>query len=331
MTRIPAPLHLDPFFDGEGGDVAPAAIPREGNTGARSPTPSGAGGYQAVEDSTLSDGRPMSHVMRSGTQGLRGTVIPHASQGGVPAGTRPHDLANLEVNIDPHIEGQSVVVRLGDVTSETLARANEMADQVTDAGAAFTVEQQRLRGAAVMHGIAAQHQEVQEHTLPMATMPQAPGNIPAPNLGHVAGPQPARVTSPLRAFTERPDTIQGREPRAIDLSQSPTVEHAITAPKVEVTFEIEQFGVHTAHYHEVLVEGGFIVLIYNSAYQHGNRYFPTAGPTSPPMALNIAGRPEVYLVETTGFHYAYNGLEFCILLINKTAVDEPEQGESLIA
>lgn len=359
-------LHIDPFFDGEGGPqqqvalpdygdelagrqitLAPAA-PRATSPNVRGTTTAGVdnvAGYRDVREMALSDGRPMAAVMRSGPTGLGGTVIPHAGLGGVPQGVHVHDTNSLEVNIDPHIEGGRSRVRLQDV-QRNIAEAQEMAAEVTPEP--YNIETLRLRGAATMHGVAqlanqqyeaAGQQGVQYRDEPATTAPQPAGNIPAPNQAQwtgqgatpahgggmgmpTAAPNPHRQVRPLQVFNQQPQATEpAREMRPIDLSQSPRPPERTLSPECEVTYEIEQFGSHTANYHDVVLGNGFIVLVYDTNYP-GHMYAPPAAENAPPMAIAIAGHGSVYLVHSTGIQYAYGNQEFCILLIEREAAQQ---------
>jgi hypothetical protein len=233
-------------------------------------------------------------------------------------------MANVEVNIDPHLEGQGARVRLGDVNSQTLAAAETLAREVTPDP--YDVATSRLRAAAVMQGIAAQAGQpvgdITQHLPPPTTPVTAPGNIPAPNQERIATPvESPRRTRPLQHFGQEPqDQFMGRPLRAIDM-EPPTqpVEYGAAPPAKTVTFEIEGFGLHRAKYHDVLVGDGFLVLVYNEAYAGGEMYEPPAGAQTPPMALEVAGGQDVHLVHTTGFSYAYQGHRYCILMVERSA------------
>lgn len=348
-------LHIDPFFDGEApglerrvstpgyhddlagrqAALAPAA-PYQESPNQRGTTNAGVSnlaGYRDVRDMTLADGRPMMAVMRSGPDGLAGTVIPHAGLGGVPQGVNIHRPQDLEVNIDPHMQGQRSRVHLGDVARH-LQAAQQMAASVTPEP--YSIETLRLRGAATMHGIAQlstrQQAPAEYDRAQPQYAPDAP-NIPAPHQAQWAGQgasqhvgggmhQGPRNVRPLQSFAQQAaagvEGYAGRELRAIDLSQSPKPVERRRDPTFEVVFEIERFGSHTANYHDVIVRPGFIVLIYDSACP-GRLYAPPAGDDSPPMAISISGDSQVYLVHATGIQYAYEGREFCILLVERSA------------
>jgi len=352
------PIRIDPFFDGEGGPPQETQLPQySGHTQqAVQPAPNLAPGYVDARQAQLSDGRPMAHVMRAGPEGLAGTVIPHATMGGIPQGTQPHYTQDTEVHVDPHVRGQDARVRLGDINANAIAAATEMAREVTPDP--YDIETMRLRSSAVMQGIAAQspHQPQMQQPAP-TTGPQPPGNIPAHHLGQVADPmqyphatppppqqpqmpvqqpvqpqeqdyrhsdvgQEVRRSRPLQAFTDEPQTHHnGREMRPIDLDGTPPPAEygASRAPNIRVTFEIEHFGTHIANYHDVLVQPGFLVLVFDNAYQGGEMYEPPSGENTPPMALSVQDSPEAHLVHTTGFVYSHGGYRYCVLMIERSA------------
>lgn len=363
-------LRIDPFFDGESGLPHQVQLPRysdelAGRQAVLAPTApyqespnvrgtttagvSNVAGYRDVREMALGDGRPMAAVMRSGPTGLGGTVIPHAGMGGLPQGVRPHDPSQLEVNIDPHIEGQRSRLHLSDVRAN-LAEAERMANEATPEP--VNIETLRLRGSAIMHGIAqlSNQQRQQLGQSPVEYQPQpestpvtANGNIPGHHQAQWAGQgatpmqgggmhqqpqQPRRQSRPLQAFNQTPQHIDpdtGREMRPIDLSASPSPPERTTSPDYEVTFEIEKFGSHTANYHDVVIQPGFIVLVYNTNYP-GRLYSPPAAEDAPAMAIQITGHDRVYLVHATGVQYAYKGHEFCVLLIEREAAAQDAYG-----
>lgn len=310
-TQTSRALVLDPFFDGDGSSRRPAGPPLPGNAD-----------YRDVSTERLHDDRPISDRMPSGPHGLRGVVIPHATPGGTVRGLEPHNVRDMQVVIDPHIEGQSSLVRLGDITPMLMEQATVMAAGMTPEP--DSIQSQRLRGAAVMHSVSNLSRRGNDNA---ASLQAGPATVPSPNLGRMG--QPVRTIKPLAAFShtqrpQQPQQLQQRADHAPRAHVAAPVPVAVEAPSVDVVFEIEHFGTHQAAYHDVIIEPGFIVLVYTSAYR-GSKYFPEAkNENSPPLALNIVGRPEVYLVHTTGVHYAYGGTEFCVLLVEQSGtLDQP--------
>ncbi len=344
MAADPNPIRIDPFFEGEGpGERQEEALIRPNTGGIVQPNIGGVApgpvqqqpGYVDVADRVLGDGRTVGQAMRPGPAGLRGTIIPSATPGGVPAGVRPHETANIEVNVDPHLDGQGVRVRLGDINTETIARAEEMARAVTPDP--HDTPTTRMRAAAVMHGIAAQSQfsratgDISQYQPPPVTPVTAPGNIPGPHQAQIATPvvPPVRRVRPLEHFeqeTQAQDT--GPSPRTIGAGGTlPPPEYGSPPPHIRVNFEIEGFGVHQANYHDVLVDNGIVVLVYDEGYPGGVMYEPPAGEQAPPMALEVIGADEVHLVHTTGFSYSYRGCRFCILMIKQSAPMQKEAAQ----
>lgn len=346
------PIRIDPFFEGEGLETQREGVlvqPNTGglvqpNIGGAAPVasggpvqqqPGGPGqqqpGYVDVGDRTLGDGRTVAQAMRPGPAGLRGTIIPSATPGGVPAGVRPHETRNLIVNIDPHLDGQGAQVRLGDVNPQTVARAEEMAREVTPDP--YDTPTTRMRAAAVMQGIAAQgHQavgDISQYQPPPVTPVTAPGNIPGAHQAQIATPvpPPARRVRPLEHFGQEGAVAKAHETgpslRRVDTPGAPP-EYEALPPRIRVNFEIEGFGVHQANYHDIIVQDGFLVLVYDEGYPAGLMYEPPAGDQTPAMALEVLGANEVHLVHTTGFSYSYQGHRFCILMIERSA---PVQAE----
>ena len=335
MTRIP--IRIDPFFDSDGRGGAPEGAERTSRVPQIPATPSTQNAYFDASQVQVADGRNALNVMRPGPEGLRGTVIPRATIGGIPVGTRPHEVRNLRVTIDPHIDGQSSVVRLGDIDENSVEAATQAAAEVTPDP--YDMATQRLRGSAVLHGIAALHRgQGPAPQQPSFEGPVSPGNVRAENLGHYAQPaQPARrLTSPLAAFNAPAPGVDenGRPLRAIDMRPSTVVERAQPAqPNVEVTFEIQHFGTHTAYYHEVITRyPGFLVLVYDNRFRGAGKYFPQArSDDTPPLALAVVGKPKVYLVHTTGFQFVHGDLEFCVLMVERVAdapAEEPQQDQA---
>lgn len=336
---------IDPYFDGEAG--ADARVTRQREDSGPPATPPSQHGYHdaGMEMTATGGGRSALQVMRPGPEGLRGVVIPRATLGGIPQGTRPHATAGLEVTIDPHISGQSARIRLGDVTEESVARATEVARSMTPEP--YNIETQRLRGAAELHAIAAaaqargsepippmhQPQQPQPHQFGQpAPAPQAQVYQPQPQYGqpyvqatHMQEavrplpPQPRRRVSPLQAFNQpAPQQVDPRELRHIDIRDEQPMESRGQMPQIHCFFEVQGFGELEAYYHDIVVQQGFLVLIFDSRFR-GPKYFPpTAVQDNPPqLAMNISGTQEVYQLQTTGVLYEHNGYEHCVLMIER--------------
>jgi hypothetical protein len=299
------PLRLDPYFQG-------GTQPRANRTYAQSPP-----GYHdiAAEPPLNIEGRHPSTVMRPGRFGLRGTVVPKATNGGIPQGTRPHAVADMTLVIDPNTEGvASSRVNLRDLNSRVMAAAAARAEE--EAPSNGTTEDIRLFGSTAMHEVNNMAQAVpvpQQRTVTAAAAPQQAVSYGSP----MAGMQEAR---PLRSFFQPAAPAPSepyREARSIMLDEGRGQQAAQPPqPTVEVIFEIDGFGQHTALYHHVIATEGHVVLVLRSDWRSG-RFFPR--PSSQQMALMLANQPEIYLVQTTGVQYSYAGNDFCLLLVEKVA------------
>lgn len=323
-TRI---IELDPFFDRDGTSPAPALqamqhqpiVTGYGNTG----------GYAPVDPQTMNN-------MRPSAAGLRGTIIPRATIGGIPVGTQPHVTQDVIVNIDPHIPGQSSAVRLGDINARTVSQAAQVAAQMTPEPTDISTV--RLRGAAMMHTLAHQTQggfsareaaAVLPQPVP-AFQPQQQPQYPQPQYQQPQVQQPPRpvpgarrAVSPLSAFNQ-PRPAGTRELREIDIPYEAPVPQQVGPPTVQVVFEMEHFGTLPVNYHDVIVQEGFIVLVFDNRHTGSTKYFPPTqrGETGPRMAINIVGTPDVYLVQTTGVQFEHESREFCVLMIEQSGALE---------
>lgn len=334
MSNVPTrpAIFYDPYFDGDQQQQQEVAPPPDAN---RHP------GYRDAGTEQTANGRSVLQVIRPGPRGLRGTIIPRSTPAGIPQGFRPHATSNIEVNIDPHIPGQSTRVRLGDINEQIVRQATQLAEEITPEP--FSRETQRLRSSAIMHGIAGlaqrnvpqpaapppltMHQDVQTHSYPPAPPPQQSGYVQANHLGDVGHrappPQPRRRVSPLSAFNQAPP------PQVVDETNLRPIQlrEAAGHPQVHVTFELEHFGVHEAYYHDVVIQEGFLVLVMNLNY-NGPKYFPPTQADAPMLALNVTGTDEIYSVQTTGVHFQHANFEYCVLMIDRVGHLPPEgEGE----
>jgi hypothetical protein len=321
MSRVPRMPVFDPFFDSNGdANLQPPSslVPQS------APVP-GTEHYRSPREVVMSSGRNAAELMRPGVMGLQGVVVPHATLGGVPAGMRPHDIGDMQINVDPHIPGQNAIINLADINPRAMRQASQLAGQVTpEPTDAATL---RLRASATMHGIVAGAQRnggSSRNDVPPQQAGPA-GYMRAPNLARVATPQQRR-SSPLQSFLDGSNASHeratyGREMRAIDIDTPSVVSQppAGTAePALEVIFQLQGFGEHRAYFHDVVVEPGFMVLIYRTGYR-GSKWFPPVSPEpgKRPIAINIAGTTEVYLVHTTGVQYVYGETEHCVLMVER--------------
>lgn len=314
----PRAMRLDPFFDqatiGQADQATPPAPPPPG--------------YLDPDRVMVGDERTtVGQVVRTGPAGLRGLIVPPATMGGIPRGTRPHDIRGVTVTIDPHIPNQSSQLRLGDITPDRLRDAMAVAEEVTPEPQ--DIATLRLRGAATMHGIGAAAAagggagRIVDTNPTAAQDQQRTTTVNAPNLAQHG--QIRRSVRPLAAFGQAPpNSYEGRELRHIDMPAAPR-EVGCPPPGIRVTFEIEHFGTHDANYHDVIIQEGFMVLAFRTDYTGGSRYFPPQKPDSPPMAINVAGTADVYLVHATGIQFVHGNMEYAVLAVDQVGA-MPNEG-----
>lgn len=303
MTQI----HFDPFYDSRPG-TARAHGPGGGTTQAAAEHPQT---YMDARSVLLPDGRALASLLPQ-RRGLSGWVVPQAGPNGAPVGYDAHAVRSMVVTIDPDIPGQTTQLALGELTNERLAAA---AQQIGVAGwqdARLTASAQ-LRQAHENAARTPYSHPAAEFPSPSSATPAAARAAAPPEQFE---PQSRRVVGSLRSFLETSTPPPGPT-RQIDLShhETPPPVSPPAAAGCVVTFEIENFGTHRVRYVDVIVNQGFLVLVGRG----DDMYIPPSGDRVPPMALHVAGEPRVYLVLTTGIVYAYQGLTFCVLMVDRAA------------
>lgn len=325
---------FDPFFDGVQG--MPGQMQQPQQTAQESAV---GGQYRDPSQNQLFGERTADMVMPN--RGMRGTIIPHATLEGIPAGTRPHDVQRMQIHIDPHIPGQGSTVNLGDLTPARVREAAGYAQQTTpdptDLGTFRFRSAVTMRAMGNGDGQAIYNPQVDEvlptpqqqngtrMTQPAPAVQYQQPMQPVPQNGNGVRPQ-VRVVRPLTAFNNPPPCPQpqSREQRNIDLLGAPPVRQ-VQPPTKRVTFEIEHFGVHVAYYHDVLIQPGFLVLVHRLG-DGSEPYFPPHGENAPPMAVFIDGGREVFLIQVTGFNFTHDNTAYCVLSITQAAAAQDVQG-----
>jgi hypothetical protein len=132
--------------------------------------------------------------------------------------------------------------------------------------------------------------------------------------------------NPLSAFRaqEQPTSPMADEPfRPIDIgSNLQPMTPDTHPPQFTVNFEIEGFGTHEAPYHQVIRSEQALVLVYDTRYTGGQKYFPQ---TDRPLGVHVHGTDSMYLVHTTNIQFPLDYWEVCVLLIeNEAPVDTGE-------
>gem|GEM_PF-6778075 len=104
-------------------------------------------------------------------------------------------------------------------------------------------------------------------------------------------------------------------------AQQPMVQQA-GPPTIRVIFEVQHFGNIEVFYHDVIVNEGFVVLVFDTRHQGSTKYFPPTAQVenAQPLAMNIAGTNEVYLLHTTGIQYVHEMREYCVMMVERAGV-----------
>jgi hypothetical protein len=187
-----------------------------------------------------------------------------------------------QVIIEPGPNGAAATFLLEKMSNEAVRTAADMASGQPPRSQAFATAS--MTGLAGLVNGAVQSQ-TEQRTQP-ATRPSA---------------VPASVAAPAVAPTA---------PSAVQLPSEPEV------PLVDVTFELQGGFVVEGTYHDLIVQGHFMVLAYDHR-RGGSVCRP--GASSEPVAMHVRLRgtaPEqVYLVVPTGCNYRHRDWEYCIFVI----------------
>jgi hypothetical protein len=261
-------------------------------------------GYRRPEDITFDDGSNFASYMPSsaGGKSIRGVVIPHAKPYGGSRAYDPHNPQHKRVHIDPHIEGQSVVVDLAqitqDVAEEAMTLGQEYADKHSDQ--VHGIDQLRLRSAAAFHLIGASQRAQSAKQPPAAasqiiSVPQEGVAGPIPSAPPVAGPRTIKAAS-FNGATPHESTVQRgglldayQRPRAQPVEVQPLA--SVGPPTKKVTFGVPGFGLHEAYYHDVIISNQQFILVYDERFTGGGKFLPQIDGS---FAARIAGDPMDY-------------------------------------
>lgn len=229
----------------------------------------------------------LARVLPPGPSGLRGTVIPKAgvNLGGAAVGWENTKPVRTEIHIDPDIPGQSTVVRLADMRPDRVAAALEATKDVDP----------RIRVSAVYNALSTDPVEpvVQEQVVSVDT------------------PQREAAVGPLKVFNSSKAVVSRSE-----MVQVPD-KMQTAAPTKWVTFEIEGFGEHRAPYHRVIHSNSNLVLVYDTNCDGAQRFFPRT--TDQPLGIHIEGESVAYYAHTTGIEFSDEGVDYCVLLVEREA------------
>jgi hypothetical protein len=331
-------IELRPFID-QGGQTGPGKV----------------GGYRRPEEVEFDDGTTLARYMPSsvGDKRMRGVVIPHAKPMGGSRAYDPHKPPHRRIHVDPHIEGQSVIVDLERVTQDIAEEAIQLGQEFADkhADEVHGVDQIRLRSSAAFHLIGASQRA--HGDVPPApneggrviTIPQGVAPEPAPAVA--VGPRAVKAASfnggpprpPAQAQAQAPPMPVQPAPAAaprgglLDAYRQPHTHPAeptaaaspttVGPPPVKVTFGVPGFGLHEAYYHDVIVEKQCFTLVYDERYKGGNKYWPQIDGQ---FAARVDGDPTDYQLiwPDQMFHDRTTCRTYVTLYIDKRVPQEEE-------
>ena len=186
-------------------------------------------GYRRPEQVEFDDGTSFARYMPASAGGkqMRGVVIPHAKPFGGSRAYDPHKPAHRRVHIDPHIEGQSVVVDLAQITPDIAEEATTLGQEYADkhADQVHGIDQLRLRSAAAFHLIGASQRAANSATSPtepnqVISIPKEGAPTTIPSAPPVNGPRTIKPAS----FNGAPPLVEAAPQRGglLDAYQRPS-------------------------------------------------------------------------------------------------------------
>lgn len=140
--------------------------------------------------------------------------------------------------------------------------------------------------------------------------------------------EPAAVLDPPPApvVSTTPNTASAEKLRqflAPGISVPSVPRGGIVPPQTQVNFS-DRMGEMVAHYHAVLCIRGAIILVYDTRYTGGPRWFPATN--TEPLLVNVEGKPQVYRCMRTGLQFDFESRTFCILTYDPESVQTmPEE------
>lgn len=328
-------LELDDFFDGA-----------EGESDVRCSTPDPTRYHSPYSQTTESDQQPLgSHVPM--VKGIRGAIIPRATDGGISQGWDPHNPPTRVVIIDPHVPGCGVAVDHSKLTRESIDAALARANTI-DTGKLRKFAAQRLRATtayqllggrdviqepdeeldALTEKEAAQSEEQptghKPAPRPPITVVQTSAMSPVPMTKPASAPAAGSTRSLMSSFTRPkpgPTVVTGSE-----MSQAAAVAQGqpVQPPEIHVLFELGEGLQHEAYYHRVLQEGASLVLIFDRRFK-GPTFFPTN--VEKEVAVLVEGNSVVHRCLSTGIRFDDRDCTYCVLLITDSrGLEQPNNG-----
>ena len=291
--------------------------------------------------------------------GRNAVVIPRANFLGGPTGFDPHK--PRLVNIDPHIEGGSCVVDLSKITKETMKKTYEsIIKDPTVQQDPNSIATKIFNKLAISHkpvGMEAKQSNIRRlpptpsfgtYVTPrsLSSGGQITEQSQQPQIGNSAtlmSPSVAPYNYVEAVPTQNDNTDDNMEEinEQIDSSNTPAFQdqtpkqqpskaypkivqsNNCKTPNISVTFEMEGWGKFEAAYHGVIKNECVLVLIWDSNFKGGIKFFPPV--TDKLMAIKIGNVADVYFVNSYGTKFQHNNYEYCLLIIDQESEVQGEQ------
>lgn len=303
------------------------------------------------------NGKPISSVMRTGFNGVRGVVIPRASITGGSLGFDAHKPAL--VNIDPDIKGQSSVIDLRTITKEKMnaamqeARKNPNVLNDIRLFAAQTYKNLSISDTPIGINVIASPLDANRHnpvnnlgyvvpksrlgggqeSMPLRPIPVTnpispsvtPRNfqIPAPPSNEVQSnsmPDEQTYISEQPIMTQRFEDQTPVDKKRNSSTAQVEANYNVYQPAIKVIFETEGWGTFEANYHEVIRNDCLLVLVYNNKFKGGMKFFPPASDKL--IAVEIMDSDKIFFVHSYDNRFQHKDCEYCILIIEQISEKE---------
>lgn len=232
-----------------------------------------------------------------------GTVVPSHTRGGIVQGSSPHKVREHIVNFETGPETM-LSLSLGDITNEVVEEARQLAEQIpVETEGRLSIEVERERAALQMKVIGELLARRASKAKEAAASPAA--SEPA---GHAPGGQAATINTSARAsggFSAR------RVAAAAAVGPS-----LPSQPDSWVVFDLPGYGEMSVAYHNVIVAGTIVVLVFDTRYTAGRMFRPTAPaePDAPALYAQLPGAESFLPVYPTGIVFQDEDREYCVLL-----------------
>lgn len=276
--------------------------------------------------SLIGSGRSLSSVLPGSSFGLKGIIIPRATEDGGSMGFDPHK--PQKCFIDPGMTNTPIVVDYAKLNKHSINSA------VADAAAAGA---SNLQDRGLLAYLKMAH--MSQHSAPTPSVPVTSSGLISRPLGNfvaaqqhvpMGGPPPgipsAPRLAPPEAHSAGPFTNGSIRDAFSPRPAPPPVTAQGPAHRYRVDFELPRpMGTFTGYYHEVIRKDELLILVYDHNLEPTSQlWFPTA-PDSPEEAYEIPllvydeyGVPDTaFMVQPTPARFSRRGVEFSILAVSK--------------